>query len=175
MRGAITLALALLAGSASAQGPDPATTPMGARYLALTTGFGTSVPGFGLSAELYFARGHASLFGGGGYIPHTHDGRGAAGMAAAGGLRAYTHGLVHRGYFEISFTPVAVELAPEGSELPGQSISYGPGVSIGYSLVKQSGFTLTLSIGVGQAITGPESVHGTQALSSLTIGHTWRR
>lgn len=138
-------------------------------------GVGNNLPGLGLSVEKYLGDSPFSVFAGAGYIFDAYDGRGARGTGVAGGFRAYSRGRKHRIFGELSFAPVAVEVAPEGSGQRGQAISYGPGASVGYNLVSRGGFTLLISAGVGQAITGPGYVHSTKFVSSLALGHTWRR
>ena len=145
------------------------------RQASLAVALGSDVAGVGLSAEKYLAGGRLSVFAGAGYIFGSSDGRGATGAGAAGGLRVYSGGQKHRVFGEASFSPVAVEVAPEGSGLRGETISYGPGVSVGYNLVTSGGFTLALSVGVGQAVTGSSDAHGTEPLSSIALGYTWVR
>jgi hypothetical protein len=125
--------------------------------------------------EKYFANGRFSAFAGAGYIYDTYDGRGATGAGLAGGLRAYSGGRKHRIFGELSFSPVAVEVASEGSGRQGESISYGPGASVGYNLVTRGGFTLFISAGVGQGVTGSSVAQSTELLSSFTLGYTWVR
>jgi len=175
MRAGIIVIVSMVARVALAEGADPVPVHRETRLAGMTLGGGSSVPGLGISAEKYLREGRVSFFGGVGYIPHSQDGRGAAGTGVAGGLRAYSRGRVHRAFVEASFSPVAVEVAPEGSSVSGEKFSYGPGVSVGYSMVRQSGFTVMVSAGAGQGVTGPSDLHSTQFLSTIAVGHTWVR
>lgn len=171
----IFVIFSLVAAGALADEAPPVAEQRVVRRGALVIGDGSSIPGTGLSAERYVAQGQFSVVGGVGYILPSRDGRGASGFGIAGGLRAYTSGRVHRGFAEMSFSPVAVEVAPEGSRLSGKAFSYGPGVSLGYSLVKPRGLTFWLCAGVGRAVTGPSYVHGTEPLLTIAFGRTWVR
>ena len=166
--------LSVLAGPAFADDPIPAQPPA-TRQASVAVGLGNTVPGIGVSVEKYISGGQASIFGGAGYVPDSYDGRGAKGAAVAAGLRAYTRGRKHRAFAELSISPVAVEVAPEGSGLRGRTISYGSSLSVGYNMVTHGGFTLALSTGVGQAMTGAAGAHGTEFVSSIALGHTWAR
>ena len=172
MRSGLVVALCLLA-RLSFAGDETPLPPPETRQATLAAGVGSTVAGVGLSAEKYLGHGVFSVLGGIGYVYDTHDGRGATGAGVAAALRAYSHGRKHRIFGELSFSPVAVEVAPEGSGLRGQTISYGPGASAGYNLVTHCGFTLSLSAGIAKAVTGGADNSG--FISSLTLGHTWVR
>ena len=174
MRAGLLFAFCLLAGLSFAEDETLVQQPA-TRQASLAFGVGNDVAGVGLTAEWYYGDSRFSVFAGGGYVYDSHDGRGATGAGAAAGLRAYSSGRKHRMFAEVSFSPVAVEVAPEGSGLRGETICYGPGASVGYNLVTHGGFTLSLSAGVAQAVTGPSNVNGAYLLSTMALGYTWVR
>lgn len=154
--------------SAAADAPDQ---PLRA---SLVFGYGSSVGGLGGSGEVYFAGSRVSLFGGLGYVPSSDGGRGASGPAFAVGARGFAGGRRHRGFLEGSFSPLMVEIAPEGSGAQGDDILYGPSVSLGYQFVGSSGVTFVISGGVGWTVTGPDYIQGRCFHSTVAVGYTWR-
>jgi hypothetical protein len=173
---AIGVLLACVGVSLAAAG-DSSPVASASRQVTVLAGFGTSLGGLGAGAEAYFADSRMSAFAGAGYVVPTQDGRGASGLGLAGGMRMYTGGRRHRAYVEASVSPVAVEVAPEGSGLEGQNLSYGPGASLGYQFVGVGGATFAASLGVGYALSSASGVDSgrVQVLSTMGLGYTWHR
>lgn len=134
-----------------------------ARHAVLTAGVGNSYAGIGGSIETFFLRGRLSAFGAIGYVPHVSasDGR----MATAGGLRAYTAGLRHRLYLEGAVAPLIAD-----ETLASAMIPFGPALALGYTYASASGFTVTLSRGIGWAPSRQRIV----PVGNFALGYTWR-
>lgn len=124
---------------------------------------------FGAQGELYFAHERASAFGGLGYTPAIDEGD-PSGITGAAGLRAFTNGIRHRGFLELSVSQVAVQTGVEDKRL------YGPGLQAGYQYAALSGFTFLVSAGVGVVLNGGDRLDDSavQALVGLGFGYTWR-
>jgi len=139
----------------------------------LLGGLGNAMGWLGAQAEGYVAGGRGSAFAGLGYTARAQE-REATGVAAAGGVRAFTGGFSRRGFLEFSISQLVVEIAPEGSGTNGKAKVYGPGAQIGYQYIKPTGFTFMVSAGVGHTVGGPAQLRGIQFMFNLGIGHTWR-
>ena len=128
----------------------------------------------GAAAEFYFSGGRLSGFGGVGYTPEINQGD-PTGMTFAAGVRAYTLGIKHRAFAELSFSQVAISSRP--AFLGEGERHYGPGIQAGYQYVTAGGFTFVVSAGVGYALGKPESVTSSSVspLLNLGFGYTWRR
>ena len=128
----------------------------------------------GVAAELYFSGGRFSGFGGLGYTPEIDEGD-PTGLTFAAGARAYTLGIKHRAFAELSFSQVAITSPP--SFLGGGERHYGPGIQLGYQHLRPGGFTFMVSAGVGYALGVDEFVTGSSfgPLLNLGLGYTWRR
>ena len=173
----LVLSTALLAPEAHAQMDG---VPL-SRKATLLTGAGNDLGWLGAQGELYFAGDRFSAFGGLGYTPEV-DG-GPAGPTFALGLRAFTAGLRHRGFLELSLSQIATvsggfDPSPTSVELQsaGQRY-YGPGALVGYQYAAKSGFTAMGSIGVGWAPAlsdSPSGVSGVKGLLNIGVGYTWR-
>jgi hypothetical protein len=88
-------------------------------------------------------------------------------------MRTFTGARVHRGFLEVSVSQIVVE---KGLSVPGERTAnglYGPGVQLGYQLVKPRGFTFLLSVGV--VVGGHPGHNRVQGLATLALGKTWRR
>ncbi len=146
------------------------------RQVTAVAGLGNDMGWLGVGAEFYFAGGRLSGFGGVGYLPEIDPGD-ATGLTVAAGVRAYTPGIKHRGFGELSLSQVATSrrLISLG-EFEGER-HYGPGIQAGYQYVAAGGFTFVVSAGVGYALGKPESVTSSsvQPLLNLGLGYTWRR
>lgn len=140
------------------------------RFVTLTAGFGNTQGGFGIQGEKYFAKTRLSVFGAIGYIPAEDDGD-YKGAGAAGGLRGFTPGLKHRGYLELSISPLFIDQ----SCFDDCSAHYGPGLSAGWQMVTRGGFTLWLSSGIGVAFNAYGSGDSVALMGGIGLGYTWRR
>jgi len=171
-----TVAMALmLSGAAPARADGVTSSEDGSPRVGMFVGYGGSAGGFGAGAEVYLAHSRVSLFAAMGFVPRTHDGRSASGEAAAGGLRVFAGGRRHRAFAEVSLAPAGRDVAPQGSGLQGEHITYGPGLSLGYHFVGSGGFTFMVSGGVAYGMTGPDRLHHGHAVSTAALGYTWRR
>jgi len=160
----------LVATTATAQVPEPRSS--NAPKATLLLGFGNSLGWLGLQAEGYFAAGRASVFGGLGYTPEVD--RSWSGVAVAGGARLFTSRKTHRFFVEASVSQLRVEKPSDASQPRGDERIYGPGLQVGYQLMKAGGFTFMLSVGVGHTIDRPSHLQGTAGLASVGLGYTWR-
>jgi len=151
--------------------PDPEVGPK-SRTVSLVAGLGNSVGGFGASIEKYFAQTRLSAFVGLGYIPEVDDY--PSGVAGAVGIRGYTGGRKHRGFAELSVSPIAVERFWSRRERDGAFL-YGPSVQAGYQLLTTGGFTFLISAGVGYVLGVSAQSAATQAVGGLGFGYTWQR
>jgi hypothetical protein len=126
-----------------------------------------------VAAEFYFSGGRLSGFGGVGYTLEIDQGD-PTGLTFAGGVRAYTLGIKHRGFAELSFSQVTTS-RPLFALGEGKR-HYGPGIQAGFQHVGAGGFTFVVSAGVGYALVD-EFVIGSrvQPLLNLGLGYTWRR
>jgi hypothetical protein len=173
MRTIMTAVLLLVAAMSPVQAEDGGASVDAPPRFTMLLGFGTSIPGLGAGAEVYLAASRVSLFGAGGYMPSSNDGRGASGFGMAGGVRLFTAGRRHRGFVEASVSPAGVEVAAEGSGLKGDGLVYGPGVSLGYQFVGKGGTTVMASGGIAYGISG-EVEHQAYPLVTFALGYTWR-
>ncbi len=145
----------------AAQSPGP--DSLAARHAVFTVGLGNSYAGIGGAFEGFLYRSRLSAFASVGYIPEVNasDGR----VAATGGIRAYTGGSRHRVFLEGAFAPLIADQSLASAPIP-----YGPSLALGYAYTSRSGFTLSLSRGIGWAT----SRHRTVAVGNFGIGYTWR-
>jgi hypothetical protein len=177
------LSLAVSAVAVAAQEPAPVKTPpppLGVRKVTVLAGGGVAVAGSGLQVETYFKGDRLSAFAGVGYTYEIEDGEdddvvSASGGGAAGGLRVYTDGRIHRGFLEAAYSPLGLETAPIGFPKDELRLMYGPSLQAGWQMTRPGGFTLVLAAGVGRA-RGNDFVDGfTDAVAFLGLGKTWRR
>jgi hypothetical protein len=98
---------------------------------------------FGVRGELFFAGGHLSVLAAAGSYP---DVTVRSRLTGAASVRYYIRGWRHRVYADASWTSLYVLSAD--SYPPQEHVVYGPGVSVGYVFVAQSGFAATLGGGV---------------------------
>ena len=167
----ISLACMLVALPGQAEESD---RPPGIPKASFLIGLGTATGWVGGQLEIYFADGRFSSFLGAGYTPALEDSP-AVGLTGALGMRAFTGGRVHRGFLELSVSQIVVE---EGLSVPGERTAnglYGPGVQLGYQLLKPKGFTFLASAGVGVVVGGHPGHNRLQALATIALGKTWRR
>ncbi len=148
------------------------------RRVTAVAGLGNDMGWLGVGAEFYFSGGRLSGFGGVGYTPEIDQGD-PTGMTFAAGVRAYTLGIKHRGFAELSLSQVAtsrrlVSLAE--FEFEGER-HYGPGIQLGYQHLRPGGFTFMVSAGVGYALGVDAFVPGSRVgvIVGLGLGYTWRR
>lgn len=137
-------------------------------------GLGSSYGGFGAQVEYYLGSRRFSFYGGVGYYPGGDDDRCPSGLAGAGGARLYTGGVRHRGFLEVALAPIASNFVIQDDELVDQAIVYGPSVHLGYQLVRDGGFTLQASVGVGYGRWSEYDVSVVAFQLGLGIGHSWR-
>ncbi len=138
------------------------------RQVTAVGGLGNAMGWLGVAAELYFSGGRLSGVGGVGY---TLD---PTGLTFAAGVRAYTLGIKHRGFAELSLSQQVVTSPPAFLGEGGRY--YGPGIQVGYQYVTAGGFTFVVSAGVGYALDVDEFVSSRVAgMGSLGFGYTWRR
>jgi hypothetical protein len=166
---AAAIALLLTASQLPAQEDEPG-IEHSPRTATVTAGIGNSMGWFGTQGELYFGHTRLSAFGGLGYTPSLDPGD-PTGITGAAGFRAYTNGIKHRGFLELSLSQVVVQTGPAGG-----SRHYGPGLQAGYQYTALGGFTLLVSGGVGVALglDGNANVGEVQPLLGLGVGYTWR-
>ena len=168
LRRFVPLCLLALPATLPAQAaPDSAPRP---RFFTLTAGFGTSLGGFGLQAEKYLARTRISLFGGIGYILDEEEGD-YSGLGLAAGLRGFTTGVKHRGFLELSVSPLYLERHC----FDACDVTYGPGLAAGWHFVTRGGFSLWLSAGIGVALDPPPGASSAVPIGGIGLGYTWRR
>ena len=159
----------------------------GARQVTAVAGLGNDMGWLGVGAEFYFSGGRLSGFGGVGYTPEINQGD-PTGLTFAVGVRAYTPGIKHRGFVELSFSQVVIKGAtlalvrdPVGVVsfvvVEEGERHYGPGIQAGYQYVTAGGFTFLVSAGVGYALGIDESATSSSVrlLSNLGLGYTWRK
>ncbi len=144
------------------------------RQVTAVAGFGNAMGWLGVAAEFYFSGGRLSGFGGVGYTPVIDHGD-PSGLTFAAGVRAYTLGIKHRGFAELSLSQVATSRRP--AFLGEGERHYGPGIQVGYQYVGAGGFTFVVSAGVGYALGVDEFVPGSRVgvIGGLGLGYTWRR
>ncbi len=157
------------------------------RQVTAVAGSGNAMGWLGVAAEFYFSAGRLSGFGGVGYLPEIDQGD-PTGLTFAAGVRAYTLGIKHRAFAELSFSQVAIEgatlafveepigvfnfvVVKEGER------HYGPGIQAGYQYVTAGGFTFVVSAGFGYALGVDDSVASSSVggLGGLGLGYTWRK
>lgn len=133
-------------------------------------GLGNTMAGLGGQVQAYLAGGRVGVFGGLGYMPEIESGD-WSGMSVAGGVRGYTGARRHRGYLELSASPMQM--------LTGCFDScerfYGIGMQAGYQLLTSGGFTFVASLGVGYTLGIEDGTSRVSPLGDLGIGYTWRR
>ena len=157
------------------------------RRVTAVAGLGNDMGWLGVGAEFYFSGGRLSGFGGVGYTPEIDQGD-PTGLTVAAGVRAYTLGIKHRGFVELSFSQLVIKGAtlalvrdPVGVVsfvvVEEGERHYGPGIQAGYQYVTAGGFTFLVSAGVGYALGIDESATSSsvQPLVNLGLGYTWRR
>ena len=116
--------------------------------LAIYAGAGNPYGGIGTAGEVYIVGGRLSVFAGLGIWP------GNSGfptiLARAAGVRFYVPlaRSGHRLFWDASVSLLEVSQATFIGT--GVSRHYGPGLSIGYSYLARSGFTLTVGAGAGR-------------------------
>jgi hypothetical protein len=86
-------------------------------------------------------------------------------------LRAFSHGQRHRGFLELSVSPLAI-LAANRVFLEQ---FYGPGASIGYEYTATEGLEFAASLGGGVVLQPRGGIDRIQPLLTLCVGRTWRR
>lgn len=169
MRQILLLGLLAFPGFLPAQTtPDSLPKP---RFFTLTAGFANTLSGVGIQGEKYFAKTRLSVFAAVGYTPAENDGD-YQGAGVAGGLRGFTPGVKHRGFLELSVSPLFLDT----SCFDACSLHYGPGLSAGWQYVSRGGFSLWLSGGIGVTFAtvqpGDDSV---APMGGIGLGYTWRR
>ena len=139
---------------------------------ALHLGFGGNYGWLGVGGEAYVQRGRLSVLAGLGVAPQGPTVAGAAGVRYYLVLGATPHRLF--GDLSVSLMglsrPTLVPRAPLRRPLRRD---YGPGVSIGYSYLARSGFTLTAGGGVGTRDLGSD--FDLVPVVHIGAGWTWRR
>ena len=148
-----------------------ADNPLTSRSVTVTVGVGQSMGWLGVQGERYLQSARFSVFGAVGYLPESEPGD-TSGFAFAGGMRAFTSGAKHRGFLELSVSPITYELAC----FDDCRSYYGPAVQGGYQFVSPGGFTVLASYGVGYAPgvpAGEDKVNG--VIIGVAAGYTWRR
>ena len=145
------------------------------RQVTAVAGLGNDMGWLGVGAEFYFSGGRLSGFGGVGYTLEIDQGD-PTGLTFAAGVRAYTLGIKHRGFAELSLSQVSVTTRRPVALGDGER-NYGPGIQAGYQYVTAGGFTFVVSAGVGYGLGVDEFVlgRGFKYLSNLGLGYTWRR
>jgi len=138
--------------------------------VSLSIGLGNTMAGFGGQAQAYVAGGRIGIFGGLGYMPEVELGD-WSGVSVAAGVRGYTGAKKHRGYLELSASPMQLE---QGCFTSCERF-YGLGTQVGYQLLTSGGFTFAASLGVGYALGIPEGASRASLLGDLGLGYTWRR
>ncbi len=139
---------------------------------ALHLGFGGNYGWLGVGGEAYLQRGRLSVLAGLGIAPWGPTVAGAAGVRYYLVLGATPHRLFGdlsvslMGLSQPTLVPGALVTRPLGRE-------YGPGVSIGYSYLARSGFTLTAGGGVGTPDLGSD--FDLVPVVHIGAGWTWRR
>jgi hypothetical protein len=138
----------------------------------LAAGFGNAMGWFGLQGEKYLLHSRLSAFAGLGYTPSGDVGdEKGTGIAVAGGLRAFTPGIKHRGFLELSVSQLAIEREC----FDACHRHYGPGIQAGYQFVSRGGFTLFASLGLGVLFSAPIGYDRWGGMAGLGMGYTWRR
>lgn len=136
----------------------------------------------GVAVESYHSDGRFSAFGGLGYTPEYDQGV-PAGPTFAAGIRAYTLGIKHRVFAELSVFQVAIRRSIRAfveesvgvfnvMEVKDGKRYYGPGLQVGYQYVTAGGFTFVVSAGAGHAFGVADRFLD---LLNLGLGYTWRR
>lgn len=139
------------------------------RSFTMTAGFGNAMGWLGLQGEKYLGGERVSVFGGLGYTPQVDEGD-AHGMAVALGTRAYTTGVKHRGFIELSVS----QLVSEKLCFDNCRRLYGPGVQVGYQFATRGGFTIEASVGLGYAPGARQGGSKVGGMAGLGFGYTWR-
>jgi hypothetical protein len=171
MQALVLALLVLLFGPLSATGQDSAAVPKIPRRVAtLTGGIGNVMGWFGLHGERYFARERLSGFVGLGYTPSIDPGD-PSGLTFAFGVRGFTAGFKHRGFFTLSVSQLAIE----SGLVENPRRFYGPGLEAGYQYASRGGFTFMASLGLGYAPGVPEGEKEVGEVLALGFGYTWRR
>ena len=147
--------------------PSLAQEPVARPVAALHFGVGNHYGWLGGGVEAYLARARFSLFAGLGVAPQGPTVAGAAGVRYYLGLGATPHRL----FADLSVSLMGLSMPT----VPGGALyrDYGLGVSIGYSYLAQSGFTLTVGGGVGASDFGADLV--LLPVVQIAAGWTWRR
>ena len=140
------------------------------RSFTLAAGVGNAMGWFGLQGEKYVARSRVSVFAGLGYTPQEDEGD-AKGITFAAGARAFTPGIKHRGFLELSVSQLAIEQFC----FDACHRHYGPGLQAGYQFVSRGGFTLFVSGGVGLLFDPPPGEDSVGGMAGIGLGYTWRR
>ena len=140
------------------------------RSVTVVAGIGNSMGWLGLQAEKYLAQSRVSVFAGLGYTPEVDEGD-AHGVAVAGGVRAFTPGIKHRGFLELAVSQLAIQKFC----FDDCRRFYGPGLQVGYQFVSRGGFTLVGSVGVGFILDPPPGAHTAELTSGIGLGYTWRK
>lgn len=140
------------------------------RIATVTAGIGNTMGWLGLQGERYFAHERLSAFLGVGYTPSLDQGD-ASGATFAAGVRGFTTGVKHRGFFELSVSQLFIENGPTSD----RRRLYGPGVEAGYQFASRGGFTAMLGLGVGYAPGVPDGESMFGSMIALGFGYTWRR
>jgi len=160
-----SVALMCIASVASAQSVP--TDSVHRRTAAVAIGFGNAFGGLGVLGEYYLAGSRMSMTAGAGRFiqidyPNIN--------AFAATLRGYTKRRRHRGFLELSVSPVFVETT---ISLAGTSVTalYGPGIAAGYHYTAGGGFTLLVNGGIGWS----PSAKKVGSVGSIGLGYTWRR
>ena len=158
---------------ATASRSDTNSVP-GQRRLGIQAGIGNVLGGIGVSGEYYWLESRLSAVLGLGFLPNTAT-TPAGGVGVAAAVRGFTAGIKHRGFLELSVSPLELEWTevptlPIGVVFTDVTNHYGPGLSVGYHYTAAGGFTVWVAGGVGYAV-GPGNV---APLGAVAVGYTWR-
>lgn len=167
------MAALMLSGTLAAALPAQSATPHSPRRTSLTAGLGNSYGWVGAKGERSPANGRHALFLGVGVTPELDPGD-PSGITLAAGARAYTGGVRHRAFVELSVSQIGLETQYAGFTVVEGHRRYGPGAQLGYQYAALGGFTFELSGGAGYAVGTCEGLQRWQALLGLGIGYTWR-
>ena len=126
----------------------------------------------GMQGGYYLTQGRFSVFAGVGYVlPDPDDESLPKGTVLTGGGRAFTSGLRHRGFVELSCGPLARVL--DSVDGDGRLL-HGPSLMLGYQHVANSGLTLLAAGGVGHARCAEQDDSLWSFELRLGVGYTWR-